>query len=228
VTKSDTAAAGAPAAPAEKAGFIREWVVPVVLGLAIGGTLVLAWQKGSHVFRSDAWNIVNGLRNEEGADREKATADLRALGASARADIVEVLRDLPPEDPDLKAWVAEQLADEPWFDTTSLKEIVGDPSASKEDRRAAAGALISVQEKEVDAGLVLPVIEEWLGDVSAPDRIAAVSHLDRMWFNGMLNSAWEQRMTKALRKMAERPATAAPEDAERIENDRGTALLALS
>jgi hypothetical protein len=227
VTNSDTAAPGAPAAPAEKAGFFREWVLPVTLGLAIGGGLVLAWRAGSHLLHSEAWNIVVRL-DDENPDVEKATKDLRALGASARADLVEVLRDLPRTKPELKAWVAEQLAGEPWFDTTSLKELVRDQSAPKEDRRAAAGALIGAQEKEVDASLVLPVIEEWLVDLSAPDRSAAVAHLDRMWFNGMLGSEWETRMVKALRKMAERPASVPPEDAERIENDRGTALLALS
>lgn len=225
MTNSDATAAGA---PAEKAGFFREWVVPVALGLAIGGALVYAWRHSAHLFRSDAWNIVARLSEEETADVEKAEKDLHALGPSARSDLVAVLRDLPSTKTELKAWVAGQLAGEPWFDTTSLKEIVRDATASKEDRRAAAGALVSAQVKEVDTNLVLPVLEEWLLDTSSLDRPAAVSHVDNMWFNGMLGSAWEQRMTKALRKMAERTANVSTDDAERIDNDRGTALHALS
>lgn len=228
MTNSETAAAGAPASPAAKAGFFREWVLPVTLGLGIGGALVLGWRAGSHLLHSEAWNIVARLNDEENADIDKAGKDLRALGASARADIVAVLRDLPPAKTELKSWVAEQLAGEPWFDTTTLKEIAGDQSAPKEDRRAAVAALVGAQGKEVDADLVLPVIEEWLVDLASPDRAAAVARLDRMMFDGMLNSAWEPRMVKALRKMAERPATIPPEDAERIGSDRGTALLTLS
>jgi hypothetical protein len=228
VTKSDTAAAGAQEAPAEKAGFFRDWVMPVALGLALGVALVWAWRAGSHHFHSDAWNIVAPLGEDEAADTEAAAKALRALGASARSDLVDVLHDLPPSKMEYKAWVAEQLAGEPWFDTTSLKEIVRNPGAAKEDRRAAACALAASQQKEVDAELVLPVFVEWLLDATSPDRGLAISHVDRMWQSGMLTSKWEQEVVRALRKCAERVTPPQPEMADRFADDRAVALYALS
>jgi hypothetical protein len=228
VTKSDTAAAGAQQAPAEKAGFFRDWVIPVALGLALGVALVWAWRAGSHHFHSDAWNIVAPLGADEAADTEAAAKALRALGPSARADLVDVLHDLPPEKMEYKAWVAEQLAGEPWFDTTSLKEIVRDAGAKKEDRRAAACALAAAQQKEVDADLVLPVFVEWLMDPTSPDRGLAVSHVDRMWQSGMLSSKWELEIVRALRKAAEPVSSPPPELADRFADSRAMALYTLS
>lgn len=215
-------------AAAEKAGFFREWVLPVTFGLVIGGALVWAWRSGSHLLHSDAWNIVAPLGIDESADADEAAKALRALGPSARADIVDVLRDLPPSRMDAKAWVAEQLAGEPWYDTTTLKEIVRDPSAPKADRRAAACALAASQQKEVDAELVLPVFEEWLMDATSPDRGLAVSHVDQMWHNDMLSTKWEQAITKALCKTAEKVQSPSPEFGDSFDEDRAQALYVLT
>ena len=228
MTKSETAAVGAQQAPAGKAGFFRDWVIPVALGLALGVVLVWAWKASSHHFHSAAWNIVAPLGEDDAADTEAAAKALRALGPSARADLVDVLRDLPPEKMESKAWVAEQLAGEPWFDTTSLKEIVRDAGAAKEDRRAASCALAAAQQKEVDAELVLPVFVEWLMDATSPDRGLAISHVERMWQSGMLSSKWEQEITRALRKCAERVTPPNPDLADRFSDDRAMALYALS
>src|SRR5262249_4282532 len=104
-------------------------------------------------------------------------------------DLVAVLSDLPAERMETKIFVARQLAGEPWFDTTSLKEIVGNAKAAKEDRRTAACALVDTQVKEVDAKLVLPVLETWLLNATSPDQTFAVPRVEQIWRTGMLNSA---------------------------------------
>lgn len=221
------APAGAGASPPPSGGFVKDWVVPIVLGLVIGGGLVGAWRAGHGLFHSKAWNLVEKWQSEEGDENDTVGKDLRALGPAARGDLVAALHDLPAERMETKVWVAHQLAGEPWFDTTSLKEIVKDPKASKEDRRAAACALVDTQVKEVDTELVLPVFEEWLKDPAATDHGLAVSRLDQMWRSGMLNSAWELRIKHVLLETAKRVAQLKPEDEERITDDRAFALLAL-
>ena len=228
MTKTDAAAAPVQTPAAEKPSFFREWVLPVTLGLAIGGALVAGYRAGSHFFHSDAWNIVAQLAEDENADAEEAAKKLRALGPSARAEILKVLRGLPPAKTELKIWVAELIAGEPWFDTTSLKELIRDTTAPKEDRRAAACGLATAQQKEVDVDLVLPVFEEWLTDATSPDRGFAISHVDRMWQNGMLSSKWEQAMTRALLKAAQPVTAPSPDLAERFADDRAQALYVLT
>lgn len=222
------AATGAEGAQ-EKKGFVHDWVLPVVLGLAIGGAAVGAWNVGKKLFHSDAWNLASewSLESEDG--NEALEGSLRGLGTSARADLVSTLRDLPGDQPDSlerKLWVARLLAGEPWYDTTSLKEIVRDTAAPAIDRRACAAALVEVQQKEVDAELVLPVIEEWLGDAAGGDRDIAVGLVDQIWGWGMLSSAWEERVRKALVAIASvKPPPDA--DVQTLPQDRPFALYAL-
>jgi hypothetical protein len=217
------------AAPSEtKGGFVRDWLVPVALGLVIGAAAVGAWKFGRAALRSPAWKIVAPLAEIQSPDDEdRAVKELHALGAGARSDLLAVLVDLRPDQIDLKIWVATQLAGEPWFATTSLKEIVRDPNAAKVDRRAVICALVDVQSKEVDTELVLPVLEEWMLDKSDDDRSLAVPRAERMWRDGMLNARWEARIKAGLMEMARRPEGANPDDADRIVGDRMSAVLAL-
>jgi hypothetical protein len=221
----------APAAGADakekSGGIVRDWIVPIVLGFAIGGGLVGAWRAGRGMLRSKAAVLVEKSQSEEGEDLEAVIKELHGLGPSARADLVAVLRDLPADRMDTKIFVARQLAGDPWFDTTSLKEIVRDEKAPKEDRRAAACALVDTQLKEVDAELVLPVFEAWLLDATSQDRESAVPRVEQMWRAGMLNSAWEARVKTALLGLAKRVAVQNPDDEDRVAGERGAALLAL-
>jgi hypothetical protein len=205
----------------------HDWVVPIALGLAIGGAGIGAWKLSRGAFHSKAWMILEKWADEDADGNEGVAKELQALGPSARGDVVESMRDLPRDQTEVKIWVARLVAAEPWFDTASLKEIARDANAPKEDRRAAACALIDVQNKEVDAELVLPVIESWLQDADSPDRGIAIGRLEHMWRAGMLNSQWEGRSKKALIEMAKRVPPKKPDDADRIIDDRASALLLL-
>lgn len=207
--------------------MLHDWVIPIALGLALGGAGFGAYRLGRGVFHSRSWMILEKWSYDDPDANEGVAKELRSLGPSARADVVEAMRDLPREQTEVKIWVARLVAGEPWFDTASLKEISKDAAAAKADRRAAACALIEVQDKEVDSELVLPVLEEWMRDGDPPDRGIAVGHLERMWRAGMLNSAWEGRVKAALVAMAARVPSAKPEDADRIVEDRAAALLLL-
>jgi len=214
------------------AGFVREWVVPVVLGLAIGGGLMLAWRHGGSdmvrpLFHSKARVIVDKWQAEHDDEHESIAKELQALGAGSRDEVLAVLRDLPADQMDAKVWIAHLLAGEPWFATTSLKEIVADAKSAKCDRRAAACGLVDVQHKEVDTELVLPVFEEWMKDVSDPDRGMAVFRIDQLWLQGMLNSQWEGRMKRVLLDFAKHVPSAAGIDEDRMIEDRAAALLTL-
>jgi hypothetical protein len=227
-------AEGAPAVStgtgdAKSGGIVRDWVVPILLGLLIGGGLVVAWRSGRVLFQSKVWTLVEKYEKAaaEDGDAEAVVKELHALGPTARADLVKALHDLAADHMETKIWVAHQLAGEPWFDTTSLKEIVRDAKAAKEDHRAAACALVDTQSKEVDAELVLPVLEEWLKDPSSTDRGLAVERVGTMWRLGMLNSDWELRMKRALLDLAKRGAPAKPDDEERIADERAGAIITL-
>lgn len=216
-----------PGADAERRGVFHDWVVPIALGLAIGGAGFGAWKLSRGAFHSKSWMILEKWAYDDADGNEGVAKELKSLGPSARADVVEALRDLPPEQTEVKVWVARLVAGEPWFDTASLKEMARDERAAKEDRRAAACALVDVQNKEVDTELVLPVIEAWLLDAASPDRGVAVGRLEHLWRAGMLNSQWEGRSKKALIEMAKRVQPAKPDDADRITDDRASALLLL-
>lgn len=223
------APAAAKATAPESGGFVKDWVLPILLGLVIGGGLVLAWRAGRGLFRSKAWNLVEKwqMQGEDVEDPDAIVKELHALGPSARADLVDVLHDLPAERLDTKLWVAHQLAGEPWFDTASLKELVKDEKAAKEVRRAAACALVDTQGNEVDVDLVLPVLEAWVADASSPDRAYAVPRIEQLWRAGKLSSAAELRVKHVLLELAKRPASPPKEDEDRFVEARGAAILAL-
>ncbi len=224
---AEAPAAAQSGADAERRGVFHDWVVPIALGLALGGAGFGAWKLSRGAFHSKSWMILEKWSYEDADGNEGVAKDLRALGPSARADVVDAFRDLPPDQTEVKVWLARLVSGEPWFDTASMKEIVRDAKASKEDRRAAACALVDVQDKEVDAELVLPVFEAWLLDSDSPDRGFAVGRLDHMWRAGMLNSQWEERVKKALIEMTKRMPPKKPEDADRIVDDRASAVLLL-
>lgn len=216
----------------KSAGFVREWVVPVVLGLAIGGGVMLAWRHGGSdlvrpLFHSKARILVEKWQTERDDKEESIAKELQALGAGARDEVIATLRDLSADQMDAKVWIARLLAGEPWFATTSLKEIVADGKSAKCDRRAAACALVDMQHKEVDTELVLPVFEEWMKDESDPDRGMAIFRIDSLWRQGMLNSQWEGRMKRVLLDLAKHSATAPGMDEDRVIEDRAAALLTL-
>ena len=228
-SRDEAAVRNAGAQPVEESqGFFRDWVVPIVLGLAIGAGLFKLWPVARDAMRSKAGSVVASYDPEDDEANDALAKELRGLGASARGDLVEAMRDLPPDAIDAKIWIARQIAGEPWFDVASLKEILKDAGASRQDRRAAACALLDTQHKEVDTELVLPVLEEWLNDVSAPDRGLAVNRADQMWRLGMLSSQWEARVKHALVQLAKRSATADPERADLIFDERAFACLTLT
>ncbi len=235
MTKSaeEALAAGTVARPAEKSGgFVSEWVVPVVLGLAIGGAAMWGWTHGGRgvyqsMFRSKAWNIVEKWRDKRDDPDEELAKSLKALGQQSRDEVLAAMRDLPADQVDAKIWIARLLCGDPWFATTSLKELVADPKSAKADRRAAACGLVDMQHKEVDTELVLPVFEEWLKDSADPDRGMAIARIDHLWRSGMLNSQWETRVKLALLEVAKKTTPANPDDAERLDEDRASALLTL-
>lgn len=224
----EAAPAGAPPKSEEKGGFVREWVVPVVLGLAIGGAVVGGWRFGRDFFASAAFHIVEKKRNSVDPEEDEAfVKELRALGASARTDLLDALVAEPADQMELKIWIARQLAGEPWFATTSLKELVANPKSAKSDRRAVVAALVDEQSKEVDTELVLPVFEDWLKDADDDERTLAIPRVEHMWREGMLNSRWEARFKAALLDVARRVPNPKETIAERIILDRAAALLAL-
>ncbi len=230
-------AAGADGSVAAKdGGFFREWVVPVVLGLAIGGAVMWGWAKGGRALvvpivhsmvHSKAWNIVAKWQNGGEDENGSIAKELQALGAGSRDEVIAVLRDLGADQMDAKVWVARLLAGEPWFATTSLKEIVADGKAAKCDRRAAACGLVDMQHKEVDTELVLPVFEEWLNDAADPDRSMAIGRVEHLWRQGMLNSQWESRIKAILLSIAKHAPTPAGVDEDRFIEDRAAAILVL-
>jgi hypothetical protein len=223
----------APAAEAapmneEKGGFVREWVVPIGLGLALGLVVVGGWKYGPQVLASAAAKLVAKKQNSQSADEDDAIEkELRSLGSGARTDLIDAMTDLQPHQIDLKIWVAHELSGEPWFATTSLKELLADAKTAKVDKRAVAAALVDEQSKEVDTELVLPVFEDWLKDSASDDRTVAVPRVEHMWREGMLNSRWEARFKTALLDMAKRVEIADEELAERYILDRASAILAL-
>ena len=210
-----------------RGSFLSEWVLPIVLGLALGGGGVWVWMEFAH---SKAWKIVLKYDYDDQGDNEEIAKELRSLGAGARGDVVTAFRDVGDDAIEAKIWVGHQLAGEPWFDTASLKEICKDGKASAVSRRAAAIALVDSQHKEVDTELVLPVFEEWLLDLSAVDHSLVAQRVDHMSRAGMLSSQWEGRIKKALIRVCDRAARrAAPpkEYADRIDDDRAGVILTL-
>jgi hypothetical protein len=162
---------------------------------------------------------------------ESVAKELQGLGASARADLGDVLRDPPVPGLGHKIWIGHQLAGEPWFDTQGLKEMLRDAKEAAEVRRAAACALVDTQHKEVDTELVLPVFEEWMNDLAVVDHTYGASRIDHMQRAGMLSPQWEGRIRKAMIRVIDRKVRAAsppPKDlAESLDLDRAGVVLDL-
>jgi hypothetical protein len=224
-------AQASPSAGTATGGFFRDWVLPIGLGLVLGLGIWVAWP---HVwppvrgfFKSKVANIVEKWRDDDPESHEKLAKELRDLGPGVRDELLAAMRGLPSDSIEAKMWVATLAAGEPWFATTSLKEICGNDREDEEDRRAAACGLLDFQNREVDTEVVLPVLDAWLKDVKSDDRAIAVHRAQTMWRSGMLSGQWEERIRKDLVAIARKEGLADADDVERDADARAGALLTL-
>jgi hypothetical protein len=210
----------------QRGNFFTEWVVPIVLGVAIGwGGLQLY----RYVAHSKAWDVVQQWNADAEDANEKVAKDLQKLGSGAREDLHSVLRDPPEDSLDVRIWVAHQLAGEPWFDTQGLKDVLKDGKASVAVRRAVACALVDTQHKEVDTELVLPVFEEWMNDLQTVDHTVAALRVAHMQRSGMLSPQWESKFRKSMVRVCDRATRQADPPKrdllEHVDADRAGVLL---
>src|SRR5262245_23632829 len=84
--ENQVTAAGAADAKADrgKGNFLTDWVVPIVLGIAIGTGAVWAWPRVMH---KPARRIVAAWRNAEPTDMTDYPKALQDLGSGARDDV---------------------------------------------------------------------------------------------------------------------------------------------
>ena len=224
MTKNDGrgAAAAEPAQRGTAARVVREWVVPVVLGLAIGGGAVALWP---YVMHTPVRRVVDRWRWGEYEHNEALAAELRALGSSARGDLVAAFRRIEGEEyVDLKVWVGRLLASEPFFDSASLAEMARDPSAETWSRSVASVVLVETQRRDVDPVLALPGLLEWLEDVEVSYHGPAISAVEALGRERMIPPDWEPKIRAALLVLAGPRAGKAKDGTEDVGVDRARAL----
>lgn len=217
-------------------GIFREWVLPIVIGLAVGGGLVWGWKHRAELFASEAEKIVATWSREDWEATDAAAERLKKLPKEARADLLEAFRGIQvPENPDgeeeWKFWAASALIGEPFLDTRSLYAIVRDPGAPLWDRRAASAALVHGLKKDVDPTAVAPVLVEWAGDRSLLDRVLAVTSVQQLRADKLFGPEDEAKYEAAILPICDSVRSVKPVDEYdemRLRNDRERAVNALA
>lgn len=205
------------AAEPEKVSILKEWVLPIVLGLAFGVGILFMWPglatRIASVFRSDTDRLVAAWDpfNEDPEYVDKLEKQIRDLGREAREDLLATYRKVTPAGPEdidgdaHKLWVAQLLARDPFNDTRSLVDILKDKSAAKWDRRIAAAALFDVLGKDADPELVCDPLLEWLEDETVVQHGIPSQRLKQMRSLGVLPPDRDARLVAALVKIAATP-----------------------
>lgn len=214
-----------------KGGVLGDWILPILVGLAIGAGLVWGWR----ALRSPTEKLVARWTWEDYEGNAQLGESIRGLGKEAREDLLAAFRaiEVPDDGAGLdhkKVWAAELLAADPFFDTRSLLDLVRDPAAPKWDRRAAAAALVDVLRKDVDVQAVVGPLLGWLEDLAALDHSVPIVRLKTLRHDEVFPPDRDEPWRRALMRLADpssRPQPANPEDAWRLVDDRLRSLYEL-
>lgn len=234
MTAPETSPADAPARPS--GGLLKEWVLPIAVGLLIGAGLVLGWRHGGRLFESSAWKLVEQWEVDSWEENERLEEEVRKLGKQARADVLRSFRRIEvPANPwghedTWKTWVGKTLATEPFFDARSLLDLARDPAAPKWDRRAAAAALVQAHGKDVDTSVVVEPLLEWLEDLSLFRHDVPRTAVRQMRADQVFPPQQEERYRRALLALAGkggRPEPDEVEDAILLSTDRDASVREL-
>jgi hypothetical protein len=217
-------------------GLLREWVLPIVFGLAIGAGIVWVWRHGGELLRSDAEKVVARWSPDDFEENDRLAEELKKLGKDARADLLQAFRGIevpanPDSEDEWKFWTAMSLAGDPFFDTRSLLEIARDASSPKWDRRCAAAALVHTLRKDVDPTAVVEPLLEWLEDPTIFNHILAMTSVRQLRSDSIFPPDQEARLRKALLGLTEsgsRPKPPDEYDQVRLRTDRERAVRSLA
>lgn len=224
--------------------FMRDWVLPVGVGLVIGAGLVWAWSAAGlgsparmarSVFMSDVEKIADRWEPFNADLDESLRGEVRALGKEARERVLRAFRaaEVKPADTDSllrKLWIGQLLARDPFFDTASLLAICRDESAPVWDRRAAAVVICDVLGKDVDPHAVSGILVSWVEDRTLLDHGQAFLRLKTLVHFKVFPPEMRPRMIAALSEIASGRGGPAPADEieTRIADaNRFTAILEL-
>jgi hypothetical protein len=209
--------------------FVREWVLPVAVGLGVGAGAVFAWL----AMRSETEKIVARYHAEE-EDLEDLADELRALGAGARDDLFKKFLAIPGRQARWKHWVGQQLVGEPFFGTRLLVEVVrkegAGQGATEWDQRVAAAVLVDALRRETNPVLVVPPLVRWLEDLSVLDHQLPMQALSTLRGLQLLPPDAEPAVLAALVRLASRDRYAGvtdEDDLAEVEIDRALAVYQL-
>jgi hypothetical protein len=210
---AETTAAPSTDAPAsgKKSSLVKDWIVPIVVGLAVGAGLVALWQwKISPMLTSPAKTLV--LQWDPYSEEDDHTGELekkiRGLGPDAREDMLEAFRSIQVDlehdstSDEQKMWAGKLLTEEPFRDARSLVEIVRDPKQPMWDRRVAAAVLVDALGRNVDPLLVTDPLLEWLEDTTIVKHLIPARQLRTLRTLGIFPKDREKRYRDALVKLA--------------------------
>jgi len=231
---SSTAPSSSPSASRpESKGFVRDWVLPIAVGLVLGAAIVGGWKYGPAMLASDAEKIVRAWQPGEFEQNEELDGKLRGLGKDARADVLAAFRavQVPKNafncEEEQKVWVGRVLAGEPYFDSRSLLEIARDEGAPVWDRRCAAAALVLTLGKEVDPTAVVEPLLQWIEDLETLDHAIPLRCLGQLSRYSLFPPAEGDRALRARLQLASKDARPLPpelEDQLRLAADRELAV----
>ena len=208
-----------PARAAGVRGVLGYWGPPIIVGLLVGLGIVAVVRHGG-IGRSEVDEIVEAWDWGADAENEALAERIEALGAKARADLIDAFHDVDDEYMDLKVWTAERMLAEPFFDTRYLTEVARGGHGA--DRRAAAVALARHLREDAETAVVMPGILDWLGDLGRDDQSAAIRALHGL---GPLAPEWRDPARDALLGLAaRRPPVSDDPDADFVPEVREEAI----
>lgn len=204
---------------APSGGILKDWVLPVVAGVGLGivGLFILdaagVSVRAPSFFKSDAEQLVSRWDWEDMDLQDELFDEIVALGPEARDDLRRAYESVDGEAfPEQKAWVADLLLAEPFFDSRYLQDQA--TSGTGWNRRIAAVALVKNLRDKVNPDVVFPGLEDWLEDTEHEDHGLALGALGELLSGQALTSAQRDRTRELLLALADPEQRPTPADSE--------------
>lgn len=212
----------------DSGSVLRDWVLPIVAGVALGAGGLWALRSAgvdarpSALFQSEVERLVLQWDWEDPDRQDELAEEIAALGADVREDLRTAYRSIDgSEFPEHKAWVADLLLAEPFYDSRFLIDETtgGEPW----DARIAAVALVKNLGERVDPSVVAPPLLEWLADAQHMDHGLAYGAVGELLDAGLLTTAQRDELRERLMALATAEGRPAPDETEWIYVDRAGA-----
>lgn len=181
---------------------LKDWVLPIAIGLALGWLGITFWPKVVSAISSPTARIVDRWEYGNPELEIELEEELKAIGVSSLTELEQAYLDVPDEYPEMKLWVAHVLAREPYFDQKFLAQQA--QAGKTWDQRCAAVSLVDLLGAKADPSVVAPGVLDWLNDLDLVEHGPPLGAVRYMLEKDLVAPDTAERIKAALSALADR------------------------